>query len=139
LAFLTRNKGKLGKILIITLVFEENANFSPKIAENCEPNIDPRLQMRIESKASFCRFSHNHFIFPKNDSAADETDLLGLGVLGGPLQLLVAVHVVLLRELQVPQELGVHLERQKNIIIFFLFGGDLKKVWFVGKLSTHKF
>jgi hypothetical protein len=32
------------KIVIITLVFEKNANFSPKlgkIAENCNHNIDP--------------------------------------------------------------------------------------------------
>jgi hypothetical protein len=34
LAVLTQNKTKLCKILIITLVFEENANFSPKIVEN---------------------------------------------------------------------------------------------------------
>jgi hypothetical protein len=32
-AFLTRNKAKLCKILIITLVFEKNANF---FAENCQ-------------------------------------------------------------------------------------------------------
>jgi hypothetical protein len=32
LAFLTQNKAKIGKILIITLVFEKNANF---FAENC--------------------------------------------------------------------------------------------------------
>jgi hypothetical protein len=45
LAFLTRNKGKLCKILIITLVFEKNANF---FAENWRKsqkivyhNIDP--------------------------------------------------------------------------------------------------
>jgi hypothetical protein len=31
-AFLTQNKAKLCKILIITLVFEKNANF---FAENC--------------------------------------------------------------------------------------------------------
>jgi hypothetical protein len=34
LAFLTQNKAKLCKILIITLVFEKNANFLPKIVEN---------------------------------------------------------------------------------------------------------
>jgi hypothetical protein len=34
MAFLTRNKAKLCKILIITLVFEKNANFSPKIVKN---------------------------------------------------------------------------------------------------------
>jgi hypothetical protein len=34
LAFLTQNKAKICKILIITLVFEKNANFSPKIVEN---------------------------------------------------------------------------------------------------------
>jgi hypothetical protein len=45
--FLTQNKGKLCKILIITLVFEKNANF---FTENCRKsqkivtnNIDPRL------------------------------------------------------------------------------------------------
>jgi hypothetical protein len=34
LAFLTENKARLCKILIITLVFEKNAIFSPKIVEN---------------------------------------------------------------------------------------------------------
>jgi hypothetical protein len=37
---------KLCKNLIITLVFDENANFSPKIAknpENCDHKIRPRL------------------------------------------------------------------------------------------------
>jgi hypothetical protein len=46
LAFLTQNKAKLSKILIITLVFKKNANFLPKIgkiAENCDHNIDPRF------------------------------------------------------------------------------------------------
>jgi hypothetical protein len=33
LAFLNQNKAKLSKILIITLVFENNANF---FAENCQ-------------------------------------------------------------------------------------------------------
>jgi hypothetical protein len=44
LAFFTRNKAKLCKHLIITLVFEKNAIFSrklSKIAENCGHNIDP--------------------------------------------------------------------------------------------------
>jgi hypothetical protein len=44
ISILTQNKAKLCKILIITLVFEKNANFSPKmskIAENCDHNIDP--------------------------------------------------------------------------------------------------
>jgi hypothetical protein len=34
LAFLTQNKAKLCKNLITTLVFEKNANFSPKIGKN---------------------------------------------------------------------------------------------------------
>jgi hypothetical protein len=43
--FLIQNKAKLCKILIITLVFEKNANFFvrrklSKIAENCDHNID---------------------------------------------------------------------------------------------------
>jgi hypothetical protein len=33
LAFLTQNKAKLSKILILTLVFEKNANF---FADNCQ-------------------------------------------------------------------------------------------------------
>jgi hypothetical protein len=40
-------QAKLSKILIITLFYEENANFfaenCAKIAENCDHNIDPRL------------------------------------------------------------------------------------------------
>jgi hypothetical protein len=39
LAFLTQNKAKLCKILIITLVLKKNANF---FAENCDHNIGPR-------------------------------------------------------------------------------------------------
>jgi hypothetical protein len=46
MAFLTQNKAKLCKILIITLVFEKIANFSAKnyrkIPEHCDHNIDPR-------------------------------------------------------------------------------------------------
>jgi hypothetical protein len=38
--FLTQNKAKLCKILIITLDFEKNANL---FAENCDHNIDPWL------------------------------------------------------------------------------------------------
>jgi hypothetical protein len=38
LAFLTQNKAKICKMLIITLVFEKNANF---FAESCDHNIDP--------------------------------------------------------------------------------------------------
>jgi hypothetical protein len=34
LAFLTQSKAKLCKIVIITLIFEKNANFSPKIVKN---------------------------------------------------------------------------------------------------------
>jgi hypothetical protein len=34
LAFSTQNKAKLCKILIMTLVFEKNTNFSPKIGKN---------------------------------------------------------------------------------------------------------
>jgi hypothetical protein len=39
MAFLTQNKAKLCKILIITLLFEKNAKF---FTENCDHNIDPR-------------------------------------------------------------------------------------------------
>jgi hypothetical protein len=44
LAFLTQNKGKLCKSLIITLVFEKTPIFRQKlgkIAQNCDHNIDP--------------------------------------------------------------------------------------------------
>jgi hypothetical protein len=34
MAFLTQNKAELCKNLIITLVFDKNANFLPKIVEN---------------------------------------------------------------------------------------------------------
>jgi hypothetical protein len=46
LVFFTQNKGKLCKILIITLVLEKNAVFRrklSKIAENLDHNIDPRV------------------------------------------------------------------------------------------------
>jgi hypothetical protein len=45
MAFVTRNKAKLGKNFIITLVFEKKCQFFrqklSKIAENCDHNIDP--------------------------------------------------------------------------------------------------
>jgi hypothetical protein len=45
LAFLTQNKAKLFKNLIITMVFEKNSNFFnrklSKIAEKCGHNIGP--------------------------------------------------------------------------------------------------
>jgi hypothetical protein len=57
LAFLTRNKAKMCKILMITLVFEKNANF---IAENCQkspkiviitstpgPEVDVRISLHF--------------------------------------------------------------------------------------------
>jgi hypothetical protein len=53
MAFLTQSKAKLCKILIITLVFEKNANFFrrkwAKIAENCDMyhNIDPWLNSGV--------------------------------------------------------------------------------------------
>jgi hypothetical protein len=52
LALLTKNKAKLFKNLIVTLVFEKNAIFGRKllkIAENCDHNIDPR---RVSEKNS---------------------------------------------------------------------------------------
>jgi hypothetical protein len=47
LAFLTQNKAKLFKNLILTLVFEKNANFRRKLSKidkNCDHNIDPWSQ-----------------------------------------------------------------------------------------------
>jgi hypothetical protein len=44
IAFLTENTAKFCKILIITFVFEKNANFFrklSKIEENCDHNIGP--------------------------------------------------------------------------------------------------
>jgi hypothetical protein len=38
MAFMTQNRAKLLRGLIITLVFEKNGNF---FAENCDHNIDP--------------------------------------------------------------------------------------------------
>jgi hypothetical protein len=55
LAFLTQIKAKLCKILIITLVLRKTPFFRrklPKIAENCDHNIDPWsiswLTMKLE-------------------------------------------------------------------------------------------
>jgi hypothetical protein len=63
LAFLTQNKAKLCKILIITLVFEKNANFFrrklSKIAENCDHNIDPRHREKVAPKFAPLPFFSN--------------------------------------------------------------------------------
>ena len=52
--------------------------------------------------------------FAKKNTVKTKTESLFRfgGVLGGPLQLLAGVDVVLLGELQVPQELGVHLKNK---------------------------
>jgi hypothetical protein len=68
LALLTQNKAKICKLLIITLVFEKNANFPPencqKIAEN--HNIDPRLDFFLHFYVYFFmrRYVLNHYICP---------------------------------------------------------------------------
>jgi hypothetical protein len=46
LAFLTQNKAKLCKILIITLIFKKNAIFSPKIVSKNEDNDRCRTHRR---------------------------------------------------------------------------------------------
>jgi hypothetical protein len=63
---LTQNKAELSEILIITLVFEKDANFfaenCPKIAENYDHNIDrwspcPELTLSVSALffvASLC-------------------------------------------------------------------------------------
>jgi hypothetical protein len=48
LALLTQNKAKLCKNLIITLVFEKNANFSDENRKNRENNIDPQMDKLTE-------------------------------------------------------------------------------------------
>jgi hypothetical protein len=57
LAFLTQNKGKLCKILIITLVFEKSAIFSQKIGEN-------RLKILIITSTPGLRFLSTVALFP---------------------------------------------------------------------------
>jgi hypothetical protein len=48
LAFLTRNKSKFFQNFDrnVTLVFEKNANFLPKIAENLDHNSTPRSRFK---------------------------------------------------------------------------------------------
>jgi hypothetical protein len=56
LSFLTQNKAKLCKYLIMTLVFEKNAIFAKKlakIAKNCYHNIDPRNQSYVCTTSEF--------------------------------------------------------------------------------------
>jgi hypothetical protein len=51
MAFLTQNKAKLCKILIITLVFERNANF---LAENCRKS--PKIVIVTSTPDPFLLF-----------------------------------------------------------------------------------
>jgi hypothetical protein len=67
LAFLTHNKAKLCKTLIVTLVFEKNANFFrrklAKIAEISDHNIDPVSQSYgWLPERNFCTFSGKIFV-----------------------------------------------------------------------------
>jgi hypothetical protein len=44
LAFFAQSTACFCKKFITKLVFEKNANFSPKIGKNCDHNIDPSLE-----------------------------------------------------------------------------------------------
>jgi hypothetical protein len=67
LAFLAQNKGKLCKILIITLVLEKNAIFCRKLAKIAENNIDPqdreiqRLRCKNATSSLVCFENQNIF------------------------------------------------------------------------------
>jgi hypothetical protein len=75
LAFLTQNKAKFWKKLIITLVFKKNANFFrrklAKIAENCDHNIDPRCLWKkspnFDQDFACCGFLPKAIIDPNID------------------------------------------------------------------------
>jgi hypothetical protein len=64
LAFLTQNKAKLCKNVIITLVFEKNANFVrrklSKLAENFDHNIDQFVSMQSH-KSTYFELADDHF------------------------------------------------------------------------------
>jgi hypothetical protein len=75
LAFLSQNKAKLCKNLIITLVFEKNANL---FAENCRKsqkiviNIDPRFR-----NATYLKSNTNYPLFvDRTNMAYDLSSLL---------------------------------------------------------------
>jgi hypothetical protein len=84
MAFLTKNKAKLCKILIITLVFDKNAYFCQKIvkfAENCDHNIDPRSVYKKQhffdcagrhDKLNFARLPSDLNLAVKNCSPNDK-------------------------------------------------------------------
>jgi hypothetical protein len=61
MAFLTQNKAKLCKILIITLVFEKKRQFFrrklPKIAENCDHRSQDR-ELKKNSKNQDANYPH---------------------------------------------------------------------------------
>jgi hypothetical protein len=61
--FLTQNKAKLSKILIITLVFLKRQFFRQKlskIAENCNHNIDPKTKCFETCLGGFLKLFLNH-------------------------------------------------------------------------------
>jgi hypothetical protein len=70
-AFFTQNKAKLCKKLIITLVFQKNANFFAvcklaKIAENCDHNIDPRSVGQVKIIRKHCSWAEKCSEFVKH-------------------------------------------------------------------------
>jgi hypothetical protein len=60
MAFLTQNKGKLSKNLIITLVFEENVNF---FAENCQKSKKIVIITSSPGRIYFCMYSSKGHAF----------------------------------------------------------------------------
>jgi hypothetical protein len=65
LAFLTQNRAKFWKKIIITLVIEKNANFLPKIGKNCDHNIDSCSQRPLHVRKKMPVFPVNWVVDPK--------------------------------------------------------------------------
>jgi hypothetical protein len=70
MAFLTQNKANFCKILIITLVFENNANFFAenclKSQKNCDHNIDPRVTRFVFEKIAQNMHCRDTFFCPRD-------------------------------------------------------------------------
>jgi hypothetical protein len=78
-SFLTQNKAIFCLILIITLVFEKTPIFCQKlskIVENCDRNIDPRIQSyEHELQRQRCEyFTTNSLVHKKLFSYASQAD-----------------------------------------------------------------
>jgi hypothetical protein len=108
LAFLTQNKAKLCKNLIITLFWEKRQIFwrkLTKIAENCDHNIDPSYEINFFFLFLFCCQPSQDQPFHKINSDSDRCGFFARNI---ALILTVSAGCIYVHLFKIDESMGTH-------------------------------